>query len=106
MFVSEVLHHSIHEEEKNESLWLSRSGLALLDNHLMANLILMLETTKYLGFYPDTSDMDMPFFWNDWEVFYSFTLLWVSMKLICLKTNTLRFDTDQKIFHVIERQLL
>jgi hypothetical protein len=28
------------------------------------------------------------------------------MKLICLKTNTLRFDTDQKIFHVIERQLL
>jgi DNA repair protein RecO (recombination protein O) len=30
----------------------------------MANfhLILMLETTKYLGFYPDTSDMDMPFF--------------------------------------------
>jgi DNA repair protein RecO (recombination protein O) len=21
----------------------------------------MLETTKYLGFYPDTSDMDMPF---------------------------------------------
>jgi DNA repair protein RecO (recombination protein O) len=22
----------------------------------------MLETTKYLGFYPDTSDMDMPFF--------------------------------------------
>jgi DNA repair protein RecO (recombination protein O) len=37
---------------------------ALLDNHdEMANfhLILMLETTKYLGFYPDTSDMDMPF---------------------------------------------
>jgi DNA repair protein RecO (recombination protein O) len=28
----------------------------------MDNLILMLETTKYLGFYPDTSDMDMPFF--------------------------------------------
>jgi hypothetical protein len=29
----------------------------------MANfhLILMLETTKYLGFYPDTSDVDMPF---------------------------------------------
>jgi DNA repair protein RecO (recombination protein O) len=36
--------------------------LLWLDNHdEMANfhLILMLETTKYLGFYPDTSDMDM-----------------------------------------------
>jgi DNA repair protein RecO (recombination protein O) len=29
---------------------------------MIINLILMLETTKYLGFYPDTSDMDMPFF--------------------------------------------
>jgi DNA repair protein RecO (recombination protein O) len=63
MFVSEVLHHSIHEEERVAFDFLE-AALLWLDNHdEMANfhLILMLETTKYLGFYPDTSDMDMPF---------------------------------------------
>jgi DNA repair protein RecO (recombination protein O) len=63
MFVSEVLHHSIHEEENNESLFDFLAALLWLDNHdEMANfhLILMLETTKYLGFI-HTSDMDMPF---------------------------------------------
>jgi DNA repair protein RecO (recombination protein O) len=50
----------------------------LADNHdEMANfhLILMLETTKYLGFYPDTSDMDMPFFEMTEGVLLLFTLL-------------------------------
>jgi DNA repair protein RecO (recombination protein O) len=49
--------------------------LLWLDNHdEMANfhLILMLETTKYLGFYPDTSDMDMPFEMT--EGFYSYAI--------------------------------
>jgi DNA repair protein RecO (recombination protein O) len=42
----------------------------------MANfhLILMLETTKYLGFYPDTSDMDI-FFEMTEGVLLLFTLL-------------------------------
>jgi DNA repair protein RecO (recombination protein O) len=65
MFVSEVLHHSIHEEEQRVAFDFLEAALLWLDNHdEMANfhLILMLETTKYLGFYPDTSDMDMPFF--------------------------------------------
>jgi DNA repair protein RecO (recombination protein O) len=51
--------------------------LLWLDNHdEMANfhLILMLETTKYLGFYPDTSDMDMPFEMTE-GVLLLFTLL-------------------------------
>ena len=66
MFISEILHHSIHEEEKNESLFtFLETALYWLDNHdEIANfhLILMLEATKYLGFYPDVSDIDMPFF--------------------------------------------
>ncbi len=56
MFISEILHHSIHEEEKNEALFtFLETALHWLDNHdQIANfhLILMLEITKYLGFYP------------------------------------------------------
>jgi DNA repair protein RecO (recombination protein O) len=54
MFISEMLHHSIHEEE-NESLLHFETALHWLDNHdEIANfhLILLLETTKYLGFTP------------------------------------------------------
>jgi DNA repair protein RecO (recombination protein O) len=113
MFVSEVLHHSIHEEEKNESLFdFLEAALLWLDNHdEMANfhLILMLETTKYLGFYPDTSDMEMPFFEMIEGVFTPFQAI---SSLSEHETNlfkkliALRFDTDQKVFHVIERQLV
>ena len=113
MFISEVLHHSIHEEEKNESLFdFLEAALLWLDNHdEMANfhLILMLETTKYLGFYPDTSDIDMPFFEMIEGVFTPFQAI---SSLSEHETNlfkkliALRFDTDQKVFHVIERQLV
>jgi DNA repair protein RecO (recombination protein O) len=113
MFVSEVLHHSIHEEEKNESLFdFLEAALLWLDNHdEMANfhLILMLETTKYLGFYPDISDMDLPFFEMTEGVFTPFhaiSSLSEHETNLFKKLITLRFDTDQKIFHVIERQLL
>jgi DNA repair protein RecO (recombination protein O) len=113
MFVSEVLHHSIHEEEKNESLFdFLEAALLWLDNHdEMANfhLILMLETTKYLGFYPDISDMDMPFFEMTEGVFTPFhaiSSLSEHETNLFKKLITLRFDTDQKVFHVIERQLL
>ncbi|PKH66633.1 DNA repair protein RecO [Flavobacterium sp. ALD4] len=113
MFVSEVLHHSIREEEKNESLFdFLEAALLWLDNHdEMANfhLILMLEITKYLGFYPDTSDMDMPFFEMTEGVFTPFhaiSSLSEHESNLFKKLITLRFDTDQKIFHVIERQLL
>jgi DNA repair protein RecO (recombination protein O) len=55
MFISEMLHHSIHEEEENESLLHFLETAHWLDNHdEIANfhLILLLETTKYLGFIP------------------------------------------------------
>jgi DNA repair protein RecO (recombination protein O) len=59
-----MLHHSIHEEERKRITFLPfETALHWLDNHdEIANfhLILLLETTKY-GFYPDTSDVDMPF---------------------------------------------
>jgi DNA repair protein RecO (recombination protein O) len=64
------------EEEKRVAFDFLEAALLWLDNHdEMANfhLILMLETTKYLGFYPDTSDMDMPFEMT--EGVFLFTLL-------------------------------
>jgi len=113
MFVSEILHHSIHEEEKNESLFtFLETALHWLDHHdEIANfhLILMLEMTKYLGFYPDVSDFELPFFEMTEGVFTQFSAI---SSLSEHETNLLKklidlkFDSNQKVFHVLERQLL
>lgn len=113
MFVSEILHHSIHEEEKNETFFtFLETALHWLDNHdEIANfhLILMFEMTKYLGFYPDISDMDMPFFDMNEGVFTPFSgtnLLTEHETHLFKKLIDLKLDCNQKVFHVIERQLL
>ncbi|MFE3848246.1 DNA repair protein RecO [Flavobacterium sp. LB3P45] len=113
MFISEMLHHSIHEEETNEHLFtFLETALHWLDNHdEIANfhLILLLETTKYLGFYPDISDMDMPFFEMNEGVFTPFhaiSSLTEHESNLFKKLIDLKFDTNQKIFHVIERQIV
>ena len=113
MFISEILHHSIHEEEKNEHLFaFLETALHWLDNHdQMANfhLILLLEITKYLGFYPDFSDMEFPFFDANEGVFTPFHgigSLTEHETNLFKKLIPLKFDNDQKIFHVIERQIL
>lgn len=113
MFVSEILHHSIQEEEKNEALFtFFETALMWLDTHdeiTNFHLILLLESTKYLGFYPDVSDVDLPFFEMNEGVF---TLFHALGSLSEHETNlfkkllNLKFDNDQKVFHVIERQML
>lgn len=66
IFLSEFLHHAIKEEEKNEDLFtFLETALLWLDTHKeIANfhLILLLEITKFLGFYPDVSEINLPFF--------------------------------------------
>jgi DNA repair protein RecO (recombination protein O) len=113
MFISEILHHSIHEEEKNESLFVFlETALHWLDEHEdMANfhLILMLEMSKYFGFYPDISDMDMPFFELNEGVFTPFQAIGSLSEhesQLFKKLIHLKLDNNQKVFHVIERQLL
>jgi DNA repair protein RecO (recombination protein O) len=113
MFISEILHHSIHEEEKNESLFsFLETALLWLDHHdEIANfhLILLLETTKYLGFYPDISDVDMPFFEMTEGIFTPFhaiSSLSEHETNLFKKLINLKFDNDQKTFHVIERQIV
>jgi DNA repair protein RecO (recombination protein O) len=113
LFLSEILHHSIHEEEKNESLFVFlEAALHWLDEHDdMANfhLILMLEMTKYFGFYPDTSDLDMPFFEMNEGIFTPFHAIGTLSEHesnLFKKLIALKFDNNQKVFHVIERQLV
>jgi DNA repair protein RecO (recombination protein O) len=113
IFISEILHHSIHEEEKNESLFsFLETALLWLDHHNeIANfhLILMLEMTKYLGFYPDISDMDMSFFEmieGVFTPFHAISSLTEHETNLFRKLISLKFDNDQKTFHVIERQIV
>lgn len=113
MFLSEILHHSIHEEEKNESLYdFLESALLWLDAHdEMANfhLILMLEMTKFLGFYPDNSEIDSKFFDTKEGIFSPFqgtNCLSEHETFLFKKLIDLKFDSDQKVFAGIERQML
>ena len=62
MFLSEVLSSSIQEEESNTLLYeyLENSFLWLDSHNTTSNfhLLFLLNLTKFLGFYPDTSDTD------------------------------------------------
>jgi len=113
IFLSEILHHSIHEEEKNENLFnFLESALLWLDAHdEMANfhLILMLEMTKFLGFYPDTSEMEFKFFDTNEGIFSLFqgtNCLSEHETFLFKKLIDLKFDSDQKVFAGVERQIL
>lgn len=113
IFLSEILHHSIQEEEKNENLFLFlESALLWLDNHEETanfHLILLLEATKFLGFYPDITDIDGKYFEMKDGFFTPF------IGIGCLsehethlfkKLIDLKFDSNQKVFAGIERQIL
>ena len=66
MFLSEVLSNTLQEEEENESLYsyLEHTFLWLDSQSEYSNfhLLFLLKLTKYLGFYPDISDMDGSYF--------------------------------------------
>lgn len=113
MFLSEIIHHSIHEEEKNEDLFLFlESALLWLDAHEdVANfhLILLVEMSKFLGFYPDTSESEYPFFEKNEGIFIpqqSISCLNEEETHLFKRLLEVKFDSDQKIFAGIERQAL
>lgn len=113
IFLSEVLHHSIREEEKNQELFtFLETALLWLDNHEETanfHLILLLEITKFLGFYPDVSEMQLPFFELNEGVFSQFHALSCLSEhetVLFKKLIDLKFDSDQKIFAGVERQIL
>jgi DNA repair protein RecO (recombination protein O) len=113
IFLSEMLHHSIHEEEKNEDLFtFLETALIWLDTHDETSnfhLILLLETTKFLGFYPDNSETEFNFFEMVDGVFSPFqgtNCLNEHETFLFKKLINLKFDSDQKVFAGIERQIL
>ena len=113
IFLSEILHHSIQEEEKNEDLFtFLETALLWLDTHEETanfHLILLLEITKFLGFYPDNSENDLNFFEMTEGVFSPFqgiSCLSEHETFLFKKLMNLKFESDQKVFAGIERQIL
>lgn len=113
MFLSEIIHHSIHEEEKNEKLFtFLESALLWLDAHEETtnfHLILMLEMTKFLGFYPEVSERDFKFFdckEGNFTPFQGTNSLSEHETFLFKKLIDLKFDSNQKVFATIERQIL
>ncbi len=66
LFLAEMLGNCIFEEEQNQELFcFIEASLQWLDTHQEISnfhLYFLLRLTKYLGFYPDTSNIDMPYF--------------------------------------------
>jgi DNA repair protein RecO (recombination protein O) len=113
IFLSEILHHSIVEEEKNENLFLFlETALIWLDTHEETSnfhLILLLEITKFFGFYPDISEIDFKHFEMNDGIFSPFqgtSCLNEHETYLFKKLINLKFDSNQKIFAGIERQIL
>lgn len=113
LFVSEMLHHSIREEEKNEDLFaFLETALHWLDhNDEIANfhLILLLETTKFLGFYPDVSQSRQPFFEMTEGIFsgdHGISCISEAETHLFKRLISLRFTDAQKVFSANERQIL
>jgi DNA repair protein RecO (recombination protein O) len=113
LFISEVLSSSIKEEEKNQNLFLFlETALQWFDtNDETSNfhLILLLEITKFLGFYPDNSETDYKFFEMVDGIFSPFqgtNCLNEHETFLFKKLINLKFDSNQKVFAGIERQIL
>ncbi|HQW68435.1 MAG TPA: DNA repair protein RecO [Flavobacterium sp.] len=113
IFLSEMLHNCIKEEEKNESLFtFLETALLWLDTHEETSnfhLILLLEITKFLGFYPDVSEIENSFFEMKDGIFSPFlgtSCLTQHETHLFKKLISLKFDSNQKVFAGIERQIL
>ena len=113
LFVSEILSNSITEEEKNENMFLYfETALLWLDHHndfSNFHLMFLLEITKFLGFYPDTSVQHYDYFELIDGVFsplQGVNCLTAHETLLFKKLLDLKFSSDQKVFSGIERQIL
>jgi len=66
MFLSEILTHTLKEEEQNETLFsYLETTLLWLDNHSDCSnfhLLFLLNLTKYLGFYPEKIHLEHDYF--------------------------------------------
>ena len=113
MFIAEMLHNSIKEEEQNSSLYhFLETALLWLDSHEEGanfHLILLLELTKFLGFYPNDANNSHDFFEMTEGIFIKYptaTCLTAHETGMLIRLMPLKFDNSTKAFHVSERQAL
>lgn len=113
LFLAEILQSTIQEEEKNEALFsfLETSLLWLDTQEFTVNfhLIFLMDLSKYLGFYPDISTIDLTFFDVNEGVFndsFSVHSINETQTNLLKKLLQLKFDSAQKAFHVSQRQQL
>lgn len=113
LFISEVLHHCIKEEEKNENLYaFLETALLWLDNHEETanfHLILLLEITKFLGFYPAGNTSGTQFFEMTEGIFtpyQSISCLNAEETGLFIRLLPLKFEMGGKLFSVHERHML
>jgi DNA repair protein RecO (recombination protein O) len=113
IFLSEILHNVIQEGSENEELFsFLENALLWLDTHTDTSnfhLIVLLEITKYLGFYPEKTNLDLIFFELSEGVFSShqgITSLSESDTHLFKRLLELKFDGNQRIFSSNERQFL
>lgn len=113
IFLSEVLHYSIQEEEKNIKLFeFLETALLWLDTHNEISnfhLILLLEITKYLGFYPDISNRMLPYFETTEGVFSTYegtSCLSKEETKLFNQLIDLKFEEKENVFAASERQIL
>jgi DNA repair protein RecO (recombination protein O) len=113
LFVSEMLHNSIREEEKNEDLFaFLETALLWLDEYdetANFHLILLLEITKFLGFYPNVSGIAHPYFEMIEGIFsplHGISCLSDAETHLFKRLIGLKFGGSQKIFSASERQAL
>ncbi|MGB0357220.1 MAG: DNA repair protein RecO [Flavobacteriaceae bacterium] len=66
LFLAEVLRSVLKEEEQNNTLYSFLSNaLAWMDTHnhtANVHILILIQLTKYLGFYPDISTIEHPYF--------------------------------------------
>jgi len=113
IFLSEVFHHSIREEEKNEALFeFLETALLWFDTHdEVANfhLITLLQATKFFGFHPASPNGDERFFEMIEGVFadsLAVSTLDEQETNLFRRLLLLKFDSDQKVFSGSERSRL
>lgn len=113
LFLSEFLHHAIKEEEPNEALFeYLETALIWLDNHDEISdfhLILLIQVTKYLGFYPETPTVKNNYFDLLEGVFCSLpsaTCLNEEETILLKKLLFIKLDNNVNSFSSAQRQLL
>lgn len=111
LFLSELMHHALHEDEPNAALYhFLETAFLWFDSHDFApdfHLVFMMELTKFLGFYPDDEQDGLYFspregsFSNDYQT-DAFT---IEASAVFKKLLSSRFDLAAR-FSQSERQLL